>query len=116
LHALTRTTFGPLKSLANDFTAPLAHLVLWAMLGFLVARALRLEGLGTRSTWWIGLAICVAYGIGTEAVQAAHPVRVGRAIDVGYDSAGALLGLWLSRRKRAAEPESDLVTSSTSSR
>ncbi len=106
--SLTRTSFGPVRPLVNAATGALAHLVLWAVLGFLVHRALSSEGVG--SLFVVGLAACVAFGVATELLQSLTPGRTPSALDILYDTAGAAAGLWLTGRFRAATtPERTLT-------
>lgn len=90
------------------WTRKLAHLVEYAVLAGLVARALALSGL-RRSLLVAALALVFAAGVAylDESHQAVVPGRSSQLSDVGIDVAGALLGLtvWRLRwRRRPAPP------------
>jgi VanZ family protein len=68
----------------------LAHTAEFALLGLLLARALRRDG--------IALAAGVAYAASDELHQHFVPGRVGSPLDVGIDAVGVALGVYAWRR------------------
>lgn len=103
---LTRQGFGPLMRLLgispqtawkiHFFIRKGAHVAEYTVLGFLVWRAIALQGLpGPALAWGLGLALGVAAI--DETHQAFHPLRTGSTRDVGLDVAGAGLGLAMRR-------------------
>ena len=68
----------------------LAHTAEFALLGLLLARALRHDG--------IAVAVGVAYAVSDELHQHFVPGRVGSPLDVGIDAVGVVLGVLAWRR------------------
>ncbi len=87
-------------TLAHDvevFLRKGAHVVAYAVLAVLGRRAAcRTPALAARPGLWGG-ALAVLYGAADELHQATVSGRDGRLSDVGFDAAGALLGLALTR-------------------
>lgn len=80
----------------------LLHCLGYATLGFLLARALRLTGIGG-SPLLPAWAAAALYGASDESHQAFTPLRHASGFDLCYDAAGALAGVliwrWLARRR-----------------
>ena len=74
----------------------LGHLVEYAGLGFLLARALADLGLPDRA-WW-SFVVAVLYAISDEIHQALVPGRTPLVADLAIDALGALVGIWLHGR------------------
>jgi VanZ family protein len=72
----------------------LAHALEFAVLGLLLARAIRHDA--------VALAGGIAYGIGDEVHQHFVPGRVGSPLDVLLDAAGVALGVLAWKRREAA--------------
>ncbi len=67
----------------------LGHFVLYAGLGFLVAREIRHGGVRTSRWIWMGSAIfCLFYGVTDELHQSVVPGRSAEIRDVAADTAG----------------------------
>jgi VanZ family protein len=87
----------------------LAHLALYAALGFLLWRAAHRAGgrlLETRPGRWT-LAIGSAYAVSDEIHQAFVPVRSPQLADVTIDSLGVALGIalaWLAFGRQVRRP------------
>lgn len=86
-----------------------AHLTEYAVLGVLLARALRGEGATLRSAALGAMALGALWAAGDEMRQTFVPSRTGAAGDVGIDALGAVAGalIWTAgaRRARAAHTE-----------
>lgn len=90
--------------LAPDGLDKVVHLILYGVLGFLVARAMR----GTRPAWVpaaMGLMACAVFGAADELHQQLIPGRSTEAADWAADAAGGAAGAAiasvLARRSRA---------------
>jgi VanZ family protein len=68
----------------------LAHTAEFALLGLLLARALRRD--------WVAIAAGVAYAVSDELHQTFVPGRVGSPLDVAIDAVGVALGVYAWRR------------------
>jgi VanZ family protein len=77
----------------------IAHLVEYAILGYLASRAAYFSGSRfLYSRWlWIGVLFGIIYAISDEYHQLYVPGRIGSPYDVVADSIGVLLGVWLFR-------------------
>lgn len=81
-----------------------AHVVVFGVLALLVARAVRGEGVGTRSTLIVAWLGTLAYAASDEWHQTWVPGRVGHAGDVAIDMVGASIAVaYLARRWRQQE-------------
>ncbi len=72
--------------------AKLAHLVVFSVLGVLVAGATR-QGKMPRAAWWAWVLV-VLYAIGDEIHQSFVPGRTPLVTDVAIDSFGGLVGIF----------------------
>ena len=86
----------------------LAHIIVYALLGFLCHRAITnsLPSWPTRAQLILSTTLAVLYGLSDELHQALVPQRSADVLDWIADSLGALIGVWLchrlaKRRKRA---------------
>jgi VanZ family protein len=70
----------------------IAHAGEFAVLGFLLLRALRREG--------VAIALGIAYAISDEVHQHLVPGRVGSPVDVLIDAVGVVAGVYIGRRIR----------------
>jgi VanZ family protein len=94
-------------SLANQVTA---HLVEYGVLAILVYRALSQRLPAATPIMWIAvLAVTVAYGASDEFHQSFVQGRHASWMDIGYDAAGAVIGVslaaawsWFRSRVRVA--------------
>ena len=79
------------------------HFIQYAVLAFLVSRAVAPNG--ERSNLWIGLVLawCAAYAVSDEWHQSFIPNRTADVLDWVVDMAGALVGCVVYRRKMRAE-------------
>ncbi|MGL6280029.1 MAG: VanZ family protein [Gaiella sp.] len=68
----------------------LAHLAEYAVLGFLLARAV--------GSTWVALALGALYAISDEVHQTFVPGRAGRPLDVAIDTLGVAIGIALWHR------------------
>jgi len=75
-----------------------AHFVEYAVLGFLVLRALRLAGVGLPAAGLCALLWAIAVAFGDEARQAQLSTRTGSLRDVAIDMAGATTAVALTAR------------------
>ena len=69
----------------------IAHLVVFGILGLLVANALTAGGLRTRRFWWT-FVVCALYAVVDETHQAFVPGRGPSVLDVFIDMAGTSAG------------------------
>jgi VanZ family protein len=76
------------------------HLGAYALLGYLVARALAYYGRTGRVMLMPALLLCLAYGISDEFHQSFVPDRTPSALDVAADTIGACIGIVIRTRKR----------------
>jgi VanZ family protein len=79
----------------------MVHVVEYAVLGFLLARALKRtrRGLGVARLYAAALAIGVFYAVTDEFHQSFVPTRDPSAHDVLADAMGIALGVWLWTRR-----------------
>ena len=83
------------------FTADkLFHLGVYAVLGFLVARALGYYGRARRFVMVLSVLICFLYALSDEFHQSFVPDRTPSFMDVTADTVGSLIGFFISTRKR----------------
>ena len=83
------------------FTADkLFHLGVYAMLGFLVARALGYYGWARRFVMVLSVLICFLYALSDEFHQSFVPDRTSSFMDVAADTVGACIGIVIRTRKR----------------
>lgn len=94
-------------SLLSLLVRKAAHMTEYAVLFFLLRRALRLSG--ARHPGLTALPLCVLYAAGDEFHQSFTEGRGPSPVDVGIDSAGALL-MWglLALWGRGRKPHSSL--------
>jgi VanZ family protein len=80
-----------------------AHFTEYAILGALLARALRGEGTTLRSAALGAMLLGALWAAGDETRQTFVPSRTGAAGDVGIDALGAIAGvlLWTTAARRA---------------
>lgn len=71
-----------------------SHLIEFAILGWLVLRALSDGRLPDRRTFVIGLIVVTLYGASDEFHQRFTPGRSSELSAVLFDAAGGLIGLW----------------------
>jgi VanZ family protein len=76
------------------------HLGAYALLGYLVARALAYYGRTGRVMLMPALLLCLAYGISDEFHQSFVPDRTPSVLDVAADTIGACIGIVIRTRKR----------------
>jgi VanZ family protein len=85
---------------STELRAILAHLVLFGVLAYLLARAA--FALWPRASLWPALGavwlVAVGYGVTDEWHQSMVPGRVASLADLGWDALGAVVGLavWLA--------------------
>ncbi|MBK8575872.1 MAG: VanZ family protein [Elusimicrobia bacterium] len=77
-----------------------AHLFVYGVLAFFLARALSRIGWQARRVLVVGLFLCVLYAVSDEWHQSFVPGRFGKVRDVVLDSLGAALVLSLYVRQR----------------
>ena len=92
-------------SLLSLLVRKAAHMTEYAVLFFLLRRALRLSGV--RRPGLAALPLCILYAAGDEFHQSFTEGRGPSPVDVAIDSAGALL-MWglLALRERVKKPSS----------
>ena len=80
------------------------HVGEYAVLGYLVARALRNYGLSKRQLFLRAFALCVLYGISDEVHQMFVPHRYPSVMDILADGIGSSLGIgmYIKSRKMAS--------------
>ena len=76
-----------------------AHLIEFAMLGWLVLRALSDGQLPDRRAFVVALIVVTLYGASDEFHQRFTPGRSSELSAVLFDAAGGLIGLWVWRWK-----------------
>jgi len=76
------------------------HLGEYAVLGYLVARAVGTYGLTRRTLFIRAVALCVLYGISDEVHQMFVPHRCPSVMDVLADGIGSSLGIGLYLRRQ----------------
>jgi VanZ family protein len=96
VHLSSQSAFGMLPTI--DGFDKVLHLVEYAGLGFLAARALALlTGLSTlRAVLW-GAGLAAAFGVTDEIHQSFVPGRFPSVSDAVADAFGSLLGAWCYR-------------------
>lgn len=84
---------SPFPSLADTILRKAAHVGEYAVLGFLIARAVR-PSVAVRTTpvLLLTVVLCVLYAISDEVHQVFVPGRVGSLRDVSIDGIGSVLG------------------------
>jgi len=70
-----------------------AHIAVYAILAWLLARALVQEGPVQPRHFRLALFLTVLYALSDELHQSFVPGRTARLLDVGFDTLGALLAL-----------------------
>lgn len=68
----------------------IAHMVVFGVLALIILCA--------EVKWKVALLVTVAYATGDEVHQAFVPGRHADPLDVGFDTLGAVLALWLAQR------------------
>jgi VanZ family protein len=81
-----------------------AHLFVYGVLAFLIARALAKQGWPPGRIVGVGLFLCVMYAASDEFHQSFVPGRYGKVRDVALDSLGAALVLSLYARQLNGRP------------
>lgn len=76
------------------------HLGVYAVLGYLVARALDCYGLAGRVIMVLSVLICFLYGVSDEFHQSFVPDRTPSFMDVAADTVGSCIGIVIRTRKR----------------
>ena len=76
-----------------------AHVIEFAILGWLLLRALSAGRLPDRRTFIIALIVVTLYGVSDEFHQRFTPGRSSELSAVAFDAAGGLIGAWLWRWK-----------------
>jgi VanZ family protein len=76
----------------------IAHAAEFAVLGFLLVRALDRE--------WLSLGLGIAYAISDEVHQHFVPGRLGSSVDVLIDAVGVAVGVFLARHYHLARGRS----------
>jgi len=90
----------------STFPSPFAyadkvfHLGMYAVLGYLVARALGCSGRAGRVIMMLALLLCLIYGVSDEIHQSFIPDRVPSVTDIVADVFGSVLGIRIYTRKR----------------
>lgn len=81
-----------------------AHFTVYAVLGFLVQRALHRSGVSHRRSWWIALLFCFLYAASDEVHQCFVAGRAGQLADIFLDSVGSCFGIgtWRSFARKVA--------------
>jgi VanZ family protein len=76
------------------------HLVIYAVLGYLVARALVCHGWKRRALVMLALLLCLLYGASDEMHQSFVPDRTPSFMDLAADAVGSFIGIVIRARKR----------------
>ena len=76
------------------------HLGVYAVLGYLVARALGYYGRARRFVMVLSVLICFLYGVSDEFHQSFVPDRTPSFMDVAADTVGSCIGIVIRTRKR----------------
>ena len=76
------------------------HVVEYAVLGYLAARALGTYGLTKTKLFIWSCALCVLYGISDEVHQMFVPHRYPSIMDIGADGIGSSLGIGIYMKSR----------------
>lgn len=80
--------------------SPIYHVVEYAILAFLVLRALRSVGVPLARARILAAAVALAYGGTDEIHQMFVPGRVPSALDLVADGLGAWIAVWGAGRRR----------------
>ncbi len=74
-----------------DYVArKIAHMLVFGVLALIILRA--------AAGWKMALVLTVAYATTDEVHQSFVPGRHADAVDIGFDTVGAVLALWLAQR------------------
>jgi VanZ family protein len=87
-----------------------AHLFVYGVLAYFLARALTGIGWGARRVLGVGLLLCVLYAASDEIHQSFVPGRFGMVRDVALDSLGAAMVLSVYARVEGSRLNSKFVT------
>ena len=82
-----------------------AHLFVYGVLAYFIARALTGIGWGARRVLIVGFFLCALYAASDELHQSFVPGRFGKVRDVALDSLGSALVLSLYARLRFTPPK-----------
>ncbi|MBI5568034.1 MAG: VanZ family protein [Chloroflexi bacterium] len=97
------SSIGSMPQVGGDTTDAIvhrtAHLIEFALLGWLVLRALSDGRLPDRRTFIIALIVVTVYGASDELHQRFTPGRSSELSAVVFDAVGGLIGLWAWRWK-----------------
>ncbi|GAP62282.1 hypothetical protein ARMA_0705 [Ardenticatena maritima] len=77
-----------------------AHVLVYAVLGWLTFRAWRAEGLTFQQAAWATFLLCVAYGVSDEWHQSFVPNRTPSVLDLLADALGVGVALFVHYRKQ----------------
>jgi VanZ family protein len=84
------------------------HLVVYAILGALIAWALDVPGAARSRTWTFSAVACLIYAATDELHQGFVPGRHPTPVDIAIDMFGALVGLaayaWVTRNRLSRTP------------
>ena len=80
-----------------------AHLFVYGVLAFFLARALAEKGWSAGKIVAVGLVACFLYAVSDEIHQSFVPGRFGKARDVALDTLGAAFVLSLYARQRVSK-------------
>jgi VanZ family protein len=81
-----------------EFLSKAAHVVEYAVLGWLIQRAR-----GDRRAWWQSWLIAVVYAATDEFHQSFSPGRAPRVTDVMIDAVGAAMGMVVAIRRTTTD-------------
>ncbi len=93
---------GGVSELPELMFRKLAHLFVYGVLAFFLARALAEKGWPAGKIVIVGLVVCFLYAVSDEIHQSFVPGRFGKVRDVALDTLGAALVLSLYVRQRVA--------------
>lgn len=82
----------------------LGHITEYAILMYLLGRALRAQGLALRHVLILSTLLALAYAVGDEYHQSLVAGRVGSVKDVAIDGIGMLAALLYLGRRAASQP------------
>jgi len=105
VHFLKRTRFLG-QSLLN-LTWAMGHVFVYAVLAFLVVRALAHHLDYLPRLFWIAFAVTLLYGISDEIHQVFVPGRGFQYLDILMDGVGALIGLGVYASLRLIQAQKD---------
>jgi len=77
------------------FVKKFAHVFVYAVLATLIYRALRKEGVTLSKAGYLAIILCAFYGLTDEFHQGFTPGREPHLRDVGFDTIGAALAIYL---------------------